>query len=363
MEHLLTPCVSGTRHTATVRASRLISILLLLQARGRMTADALARELEVSVRTVYRDIEALHLSGVALYGEAGRDGGYRLLDGYRTQLTGLTPAEAAALPLAALPAAARSLGLGSAAAGAAAKLKAALSDDLRARADHVQDRLYLDPVAWYDDAESTPLLAEVADAVWRQQRLRVTYRRWRAPSEVERTLDPYGLVLKGGRWYVVALAHEPRGGGPRSRAGGRPAEAGGPRTYRVSQLLAATPTGERFDRPADFDLAAHWRAYLDEFTDRRHQLKAAVRVSAAGLRRLRHLMEPAVVRAVDASAGPPDDEGWVTATLPIESVNHAHEALLRLGAEVEVLTPPRLREVFSRTAAELARRYGASTAR
>src|SRR5512139_3622924 len=113
-----------------MRASRLISILLLLQARGRMTAEALATELEVSVRTIYRDVEALHQSGVALYGEAGRDGGYRLVDGYRTQLTGLTQAEAAALPLAALPGAARELGLSSAAAGAAAKLQAALSDDL-----------------------------------------------------------------------------------------------------------------------------------------------------------------------------------------------------------------------------------------
>jgi predicted DNA-binding transcriptional regulator YafY len=321
-----------------MRASRLISILLLLQARGRMTAEALAAELEVSVRTIYRDVEALHRSGVALYGEAGRDGGYRLVDGYRTQLTGLTQAEAAALPLAALPGAARELGLSSAAAGAAAKLQAALSEDLRQRADHVQRRLYVDPAAWYDDADSTALLADVADAVWQHRRLEVTYRRWRAPQDVERTIEPYGLVLKGGRWYVVACCD------------------GQLRTYRVSQLRRAVATGP-FERPADFDLAVYWHAYLADFEGRRHQEFATVRLSARALPRMAHHLEPSVVRAVEASAGPPDADGWFEATLPIESVNHAHEELLRYGADVEVLTPAPLRALLAGTANDLARRY------
>jgi len=323
-----------------MRASRLVAILLLLQARGRMTADALAAELEVSVRTVYRDIEALHLAGVALYGEAGRDGGYRLLDGYRTHLTGLTRDEAAALWLAALPAAAQDLGLSAAAAGAAAKLKAALSDDLRQRADHVQGRLYFDPVAWYDEIDRHSFLSEVASAVWQHRRLRVTYLRWDEPREVERTLDPYGLVLKGGRWYLVARCDNRL------------------RTYRVSQLRHVQPTDERFDRPDDFDLAAYWRRYLADFTARRHQLHATVRLSPRGRRRLAHLMEPAVVRAVATTTGPADDDGWVQATLPIESISHAHDELLRLGAEVQVLAPVALRELVARTARALVRYYG-----
>ncbi len=322
-----------------MRASRLISILLLLQTRGRMTAGALAAELEVSVRTIYRDIEALHESGVALYGEPGHDGGYRLVDGYRTQLTGLTPDEAAALSLAAFPGAARDLGVSSAAAGAAAKLRAALSDDLRRRADHVQRRLYVDPVAWYDETASTPLLAPVADAVWEHRRLLVTYRRWQAPQEVERTLDPYGLVLKGGRWYLVARSE------------------GQLRTYRVSQLRDARASPERFEPPPDFDLAGYWHSYLADFARRRHQQEATIRLSDRGRQRLAHLMDPAVVRAVQVSAGPPDVDGWVRAVLPIESVDHAHEELLRLGAEVEVLAPATLRERFSRTAASMARQY------
>lgn len=322
-----------------MRASRLISILLSLQVRGRMTAECLAAELDVSVRTIYRDIEALHSAGVALYGEPGRDGGYRLVDGYRTQLTGLTRDEAAALPLAAMPAAARELGLSSAAAGAAAKLHAALSEDLRRRADHVRERLHFDPAAWYDDTDRAAFLAEVADAVWRQRRLHVTYLRWDEPHEVRRTLDPYGLVLKGGRWYLVA------------RSGTQL------RTYRVSQLRDVRVLDEPFDRPASFDLAAHWQEYLTQFAARRHQQYATVRLSPRGRQRLDHVLEPAVVRAVAASAGAPDGAGWVEATMPIESVGHAHDELLRLGAEVEVLAPAALREDLARTARALAHYY------
>ncbi|HEU0240039.1 MAG TPA: transcriptional regulator [Micromonosporaceae bacterium] len=326
-----------------MRASRLLSILLLLQVRGRMTAEALATELDVSLRTIYRDIEALHESGVALYGQAGRDGGFQLVDGYRTRLTGLTADEAAALSLAALPAAARDLGLSSAAAGAATKLSAALSDDLRRRADHIQRRLYFDPIAWYEEPDTTSLLSTVADAVWHDRRLRVTYRRWKAPDQVERTLEPFGLVLKSGRWYVVA------------RGGARVDPNVG--TYRVSQILAATPTGEHFVRPDDFDLAAHWRAYLADFAIRRHQEHATVRMSPLARQRMAHVMEPAIVNAVDASAGPADADGWVPARIPIESIRHAHDELLRLGAEVEVLAPAALRELLGRTAAALAARY------
>ncbi|MEV4517192.1 YafY family protein [Dactylosporangium sp. NPDC049525] len=326
-----------------MRAGRLVSVILLLQARGRMTAEALAAELEVSVRTVYRDIEALHGAGVPLHGEPGHDGGYRLLPGYRTQLTGLTGDEAAALALSMLPAAAADLGLGPAAAGAATKLRAALTDDLRARADHVQQRLHIDLPNWYADQHDQPLLVPVADAVWRQQRLRVGYRRWKEPQDVTRTLDPFGLVLKGGRWYVVARAD------------------GQVRTYKVANLLSAAPTGERFDRPDDFDLAAHWQRYLDDFAERRHTGTATVRMSADGVRRIPDLCAPAVATAALASAGPPDADGWVRLTIPIESVTHAHGELLRFGTDLEVLAPPELRARVAATAASLAARYGSRT--
>jgi predicted DNA-binding transcriptional regulator YafY len=331
-----------------MRASRLVSMMLLLQARGRMTADDLAAELEVSVRTIYRDVDALHSSGVPLHGEPGHDGGYRLLDGYRTRLTGLTGDEAAALALTALPGPAAELGLGVAASAAAVKIRAALSAELRERADHVDRRLHVDPRDWYADPRATPFLAEVADAVWRQRRLQVRYRRWREPREVDRVVEPLGLVLKTGRWYVVA------------RSGGEVRNGEELRTYRVSHLLRVQPLEEEFTRPAGFDLAAHWRDAVADFDSGRHDRQAAVRLSPRALARLSDLVEPAVVQAVLDSAGEPDADGWVSAAFPIESIEHAHGELLRLGADVEVTAPPALRERLAATVAELATMYGAA---
>ena len=189
-----------------MRASRLVSIILLLQSRGRMTADALAAELEVSVRTIYRDVGALHAAGIPLYGEAGTDGGYRLLDGYRTRLTGMTAAEAEALALAGLPGPAAELGLGGVLAAAQLKLDAAMPAEMRTRAAMIRERFHLDAPGWYSDGDSVPYLGAVAEAVWNQRRIEVRYRRWHAPTDVTRRLDPHGIVLKAGKWYLVARA-------------------------------------------------------------------------------------------------------------------------------------------------------------
>jgi predicted DNA-binding transcriptional regulator YafY len=188
-----------------MRASRLVSLLLLLQARGRMTAAQLAAELEVSVRTVYRDVESLHEAGIPLYGDAGHRGGYQLLDGYRTRLTGLNAAEAQALSLSGLPGPATELGLGPVLAAAQLKLLAALPPGLGERVGRVQARFLLDAPGWYGPGASAeiPLLPAVAGAVWDGRALQVRYRRWKEPTDVDRRLEPYGLVLKGGRWYLV----------------------------------------------------------------------------------------------------------------------------------------------------------------
>jgi predicted DNA-binding transcriptional regulator YafY len=325
-----------------MRASRLLSILLLLQARGRMTAQQLADELEVSVRTVYRDVESLAAAGVPLYGEAGHDGGYRLVDGYRTRLTGLTSDEAEALFLAGLPGPAADLGLGAVLATAQLKLMAALPTEMRDRAGAIQQRFHLDTTGWYSDATPTPHLAAAVDAVWNQRRIRMRYRRWAAPQEVTRTLEPYGVVFKAGRWYLVA------------------GEPGSVRTYRVSQILRLRVLEEAFDRPSGFDLAEHWRSYLDEFDVRRYQGEAVMRISPTIVEHLPDLMEPAVVRAARDSAGPPDPEGWVQVVIPIESVNHAAGLLLRLGSGAEVLAPTELRDRIAETARAMAETYGGS---
>ncbi|KKJ93973.1 YafY family protein [Micromonospora sp. HK10] len=321
-----------------MRASRLLSILLLLQAHGRLTAAELAGHLEVSVRTVYRDVESLHAAGIPLYGEAGHAGGYRLVDGWRTRLTGLTAEEADRLLFAGLPGPAAELGYQSVVDTLRLKLHAALPAPLADRAARLQERFHLDTPGWYSDGDPSPYLAPTAEAVWRQHRIRVHYRSW--TGDVQRVLEPYGLVLKGGRWYVVAARPD------------RP----DPATYRVNQILDLTPLDEPFDRPG-FDLPGWWRAHVVAFRAGLRRDEATVRLSPRGRERLRELASDAVVAAVDASAGPPDPAGWVYAVVPIESLTHAHADLLRLGAEVEVLSPAALRDRLADTAGALAALY------
>nr|WP_042181818.1 YafY family protein [Kibdelosporangium sp. MJ126-NF4] len=327
-----------------MRASRLVSALLLLQARGRMTAQQLAEELDVSVRTIYRDMESLGAAGIPLYGEAGHDGGYELLAGYRTRLTGLTTHEAEALFLSGLPGAAADLGLGAVLATAQLKMMAALPDDLRDRASRLQQRFHLDTSNWYAEQEGTPHLAAAVHATWNQHRILVTYQRWAVPREVNRTLEPWGVVLKAGRWYLVAS---------RSASGGDSV-----RTYRISQIRRLVVLDERFDRPEGFELARHWDDYLREFDARRYAGEAVVRMSPTVFERLPHLLEPGIVRHARETARPTEPDGWVRVVIPIESIEYTTEMLLRLGAEAEVLEPAALRQRLAQTVAALARTYG-----
>src|SRR5919106_1952975 len=185
-----------------MRASRLVSLLLLLQTRGQLTAAELGRELEVSVRSIHRDVEALSEAGVPIYAERGPHGGIRLVDGYRTRLTGMTPDEAEALFLSGLPGPAAELGLGTVMTAARLKVLAALPDELRARASRLVERFYLDAAGWFQASQPVPNLPILAQAVWDSRRVEVMYDR--GDRQVERTLEPLGLVLKGGTWYVVA---------------------------------------------------------------------------------------------------------------------------------------------------------------
>jgi predicted DNA-binding transcriptional regulator YafY len=322
-----------------MRASRLVSIMLLLQARGRLTAQQLADALEVSVRTIYRDIESLSAAGVPVYGDAGPAGGYQLLDGYRTRLTGLTAGEAEALFLAGLPRAAAELGLGTVLATAQLKLQAALPAELRDRSALIQQRFHLDAPGWYHDGDRVPYLAAVAAAVWEQRRIEIGYRRWKAPEQVTRVLEPHGLVLKAGKWYLVARCD------------------GQLRTYRVSQILALTQTGRRFGRQPGFDLAGYWASQVTGFRDRLYQDEATIRLTTAGRERAAEILSPVVADAIARTATVPDSRGRVTAVIPIESRVHAHGELLRLGAEVEVLSPDDLRAMMRQTARGLAGTY------
>jgi predicted DNA-binding transcriptional regulator YafY len=315
---------------AQVRASRLVSIILLLQARGRLTAAQLATELEVSVRTIYRDVESLHAAGIPLYGDAGHRGGYQLLDGYRTRLTGLSAAEAKALSLSGLPGPAAELGLGSVLAAAQLKVQAALPPVLAEQLSATAQRFHLDPGGWYAQAEDAPFLSAVADAAWRGAALRVRYRRWKAPTDVDRRLEPYGLVLKAGRWYLVA--------------------APGPRTYRVDQILDLAVLAESFTIPGSFSLAGYWQSYTAEFLAGLHHADAVVRLSPAAAARLTGRDTDAL-----AATGVPEPDGWTRAVLPIESVDLATERFL--APDIEVLEPAELRARVAARARAIAALY------
>lgn len=322
-----------------MRASRLLSILLLLQTRGRMTAEALAAEFEVSVRTIYRDIDQLSAAGAPVYADRGRAGGFQLMDGYRTRLTGLTDAEAETLFLGGLSGPAAQMGFSGAVTTMQLKLLAALPPERQAAAERLAGRFHLDPVGWYQNPDEAARLPAIAQAVWTSRRIAVRYESWK--GEVARELEPLGLILKAGLWYLAARPAE-----------GRLRE---PRTYRVANILELTVEDATFERPARFDLAAWWLETSRRFEAEIFTGSATLRLSREGRKRLARLgVEQARIAAeADTRAG----EGPADVTVPIESIEHAAVDFLRLGAEAEVLTPPALRYAMRDTAGRLAALY------
>jgi predicted DNA-binding transcriptional regulator YafY len=324
-----------------MRAARLIKMVLLLQSRPAMTAAELARELEVSERTVTRDAQALSEAGVPVYADRGRAGGYRLIGGYRTRLTGLGRCEAEALFLSGVPGALREMGLEDAASAATLKVSAALMPSLRDASRSASQRFHLDAPNWFKEPKTPELLPVVADAVWDDRRIVARYRR--GESEVGRELEPYGLVLKAGVWYLCA----------------RVAGHGSYRVYRIDRFTAVDRGEERFERDGEFDLPGFWEERAEQFARSLLRAEVVVRVSPGGVRRLPYTVDPQSAREALRAADAPDGDGWVTLTLPVESEEVAHTQLASLGPEVEVLAPQSLRERFTDDAIRLAALYGA----
>jgi predicted DNA-binding transcriptional regulator YafY len=319
-----------------MRASRLISLLMVLQARGCVSAEALASEFEVSVRTIYRDVDELSASGVPVYAERGPGGGFLLQEGYRTRLTGLTPDEAGALLLVGLPGPAAELGLGSAAASAERKMLAALPAGQAAQALAARRRILLDPLKWYQRAERPPFLLVAADAVWGQTRIKISYSGWKA--DTTRTLEPYGLVIKSGMWYLVAKVKQDI------------------RTYRVSQIQELTRLTESFQVPDSFDLAQYWSDQLARFEHELQRGTATIRFSAGAMCKIERLGNSAV-EAVRACLA--DVDGARTAQIPIEGIEHTAYELLSFGPAIQVLEPDTLVQRMRELAEEIASLYAA----
>ncbi|EYT80698.1 transcriptional regulator [Streptomyces sp. Tu 6176] len=346
-----------------MRAARLIRMVLLLQARQPMTAAELARELEVSERTVTRDAQALSEAGVPVYADRGRAGGYRLVGGYRTRLTGLARDEAEALFLSGVPDALRDMGLADAASAARLKVSAALLPSVRDAPRTAAQRFHLDAPAWFREPEVPELLPAVAEAVRADRVVTVRYRRGAGEDggrgEVTRELEPYGLVLKAGVWYLCARVAEARaaGGEPPSAP---PAAPPGFRVYRVDRFTAVEARegdGAGFARDESFDLPAFWAERAEQFARSILRAEAVVRLSEEGARRLAQVVDPVAARAALAGAPPADAHGRRTVTLPVESEEVAHAQLTALGPEAEVLAPPSLRARLARDARRLALLY------
>ncbi|MGX5394465.1 helix-turn-helix transcriptional regulator [Streptomyces anulatus] len=322
-----------------MRADRLVSLVLLLRQRGRLTADTLARELEVSTRTVLRDIEALSAAGVPVYAERGRHGGFALLPGFRTELTGLNHDETLALLAAGSGRGEQVFGLGPALASAMRKVVDALPESHQAAASDAAQRFLVDPETdllsrrpVVDQVPGTTMV-EVRRAVLSGRKLRIHYAATdQAPQW--RTVDPIGLVTVRDRGYLLAT------------------RSGADRTYRLSRVLAAEELSESAQRPNRVDLDRIWRDRSARFLSGGDHVTALVRVDP--VRREELLGTVLAVRAED-----PDTDGWPRLEVTFQDARHAEWALWRLGTDAEALAPQSLRNALRDRAATLAARYGA----
>ena len=322
-----------------MRADRLLSLALLLQARGAATARALAGELGVSVRTVYRDLAALSAAGVPVVTEAGPGGGCRLMDGYRFPLRGLRPDEAEALLILGVPAVLRELGLAGALTAAHRQIRVTAGVGSGAL-------VHLDMPRWFGGQEEVPCLPDLAQALRLGRKLAIRY----PPPDAEpRVIGPLGLVNKAGTWYLVAhcMAHSGAGAG---------AGAGDIRVFRAGRVSAARVLAEPAERPAGFELAAFWARWSAEFEASRPRLEVRLAASPGALAALGEVFGAAAAPALEA-AEPPGQDGWRVLTLSFEHERAAVHRLAGFGDQVEVLDPSSVRTELLATAREILGRY------
>ncbi|GAA1868952.1 YafY family protein [Pseudonocardia ailaonensis] len=306
-----------------MRADRLLSLVLLLRHRGRMTAPELAAELEVSTRTVLRDVEALSTAGIPVYAERGRHGGFALLPGFSTDLTGLTPDEAVALLTSPARATSDALGLGSAFSSAIRKVVAAMPEGARVAATDAAGRVLVRRSGWlYEAAAPGSHLAVVQRAVLAGHRLRLGYRSREASlsgtgQPRERVIDPIGLVEAAGQWYLLAL-HD-----------------GADRTYRISRITTAEELAEPARRPSGVDLEELWERRRERFRATLPGVVVRVRVREE---RLAELAGTALYPIPDVPA--PALDGWVEVDARFADLHHAAAVVWSLAPDVEALDPP-----------------------
>jgi len=307
-----------------MRADRLITILLLLQNKGKMTSSELADKLEVSERTIFRDMEALSIAGIPVFSERGSRGGWSLSEGYRTTLTGMKAEEILSLFISNPSKVLDDLGIQKNFQDAFQKLLASAPKTVIQDVQWVQQRIHIDGAGWHHSSETFPLLAIVQEAIWKEQKLRIHYQR--EDALVERIVSPLGLVAKRSVWYMVSEIE------------------GSFRTYRISKLVQATLLGESLERPMDFDLAKYWEQSTKQFKQNLPRYPAKLKVDENIISRLE---QERYVKIKDTHAS---SKGMLIAIVDFETRESACEIILGFGSFIEVLVPSELRSEIAATA-------------
>ena len=319
-----------------MRAERLLSLMMLLETRKQMTAEELANELEVSKRTIYRDIDALSVAGVPVYANGGPGGGYALLDSYRTTLTGLNENEIRALFMLTIPGPISDLGVSQQLKAAILKLTSSFAEDHYEHTNYLRQRLHLDAASWFQTDEPVPHLKTIQEAVWQDCQLVLSYRRSNGAVS-ERTISPYGLVAKASIWYLVAATGQ------------------GMRVYRVSRIEAVQMTQTHFTRPQDFDLADFWVGWVTSYKTSLPKYPVTLRIGPDLVPVLPYILGNDIRALVEQAR--PDSEGWRVVDYTFERIEEAQTYVLGMGASVDVIAPEELRASVLKLASDVVAHY------
>ncbi|UCF60532.1 MAG: YafY family transcriptional regulator [Anaerolineaceae bacterium] len=304
-----------------MRADRLLSLLMILQTQGRRTAQELAEELEVSERTIYRDIEALSIAGVPVYATRGPGGGCDLLNSYRTSLTGLNEDEVRALFMVSIPAPLAQLGVDQKLKTALLKITSAMSTTYQHLEQWIRPRIHVDVVPWFQTEEPVPHLATLHQAVNRDRRIKINYQ-LHFDAQATWVVDPYGLVTKASVWYLVC------------------AREGKIRVYRISRILDVKILDDNFERSEDFELADFWKAWCSDAEESHPRYSVKARISNELLPYIRTYFSDLLI---DIDEKTESHEEWIETNLHFETFEAARNRILGFGRAIEVLKPDALR--------------------
>lgn len=302
-----------------MRADRLISILLLLQNHEKMTTKVLAKELEVTERTIHRDMESLSAAGIPVLAERGKHGGWRLVDQYRTRLTGLKESELKTLFLSPSFQLLSDLGFTKDWKEARQKLLASLPNALQTHADELWNRVHIDTDTWRQSSQELSALSTLQQAIWEERKLKMKYEKANKETS-ERVVEPLGLVAKGRTWYLIAIS------------------SGDIRNFRVSRIKSAELTSDSFSRPAEFQLAEYWNQSKQTFVENLPVFEVDVEVSPSIMQRLTFTGRFAHV----LSTRTPHENGWIPVNISFDTEQEAKAYILGFGDQIRIVHPPSL---------------------